>query len=260
MLRAYKPKNYKAKLAAAKARFPRDRDIAHKLVLVRGEDGRLSEPQRTADVLKRLNLRTHSLVVIAMPETELERSKKREAAAEGNEGEEVEEAEDAEADGAGSRVSSKPEYPICRVVDKLAEQAAAMEKAKEERKKSVGFKEMEINWAIAPNDMQTKLRQLKKFLSKGMRVQILLLSRTQKRKKRASEDQAKAVLQAVKEAVDEIPGSKEFKAMEGMLGAQARLFVEGPQGGVPYVPKSVAEASVPADTAPTATAPTDTTP
>lgn len=233
-LRAYKPKKGKSKLET-KSRFPRDRDIVHKLVVVRGEDGRLSEPQRTSDVLASLDLRVNSLVVIALPETELERSKRKAKEQENEEGEEEEEEEGGEGEEGGAKSSgksSRPEYPICRVVDKMAEHEAAVEKAKVERKKSVGSKEVEVNWAIAPNDMQTKLRQLKKFLSKGMRVQILMLSRPQKKKKKATEDQAREVLRAVKEAIDEVPGSKEYKGMEGAVGGQMRIFVEGPQGGV----------------------------
>lgn len=220
---AYRPKNNKAKLA--KSRFPRDREIVHKLILVRGEDGRLSEPQQTSDVLARLDLRVNSLIMIALPETAGERDSKDKGSKEAAEGAEE------EADGATSTRSGRPDYPICRIIDRKAEQAAAAEKATVERKKSVASKELEVNWAIAPNDLQTKLRQLKNFLSKGMRVQILLLSKARQKKRSASKDEANEVLRAVKEAVDEVPGSKEFKAMEGAVGGQAKMFIEGPQGG-----------------------------
>lgn len=205
------PNRFKNKTkSTSKSRFPRDREIVHKLILVRGEDGRLSEPQHTSEVLARLDLRVNSLVMLAMPESDKEGGGA------------------SEEDGAKSR---KPAYPICRIVDKKVEQAAELEKAATERKKSVGFKELEVNWAIAPHDLQTKLRQLKSFLAKGMRVEILLLSRVRQKKRQAGKDEAEEVLQAVKEAVEEVPGSKEFKPMEGTVGKQARLFIEGPQGG-----------------------------
>lgn len=204
--------------SAKKGRFPRDREIAHELVLVRGDDGRLSEPRRTADVLAGLDPLVSSLVVIAMPQKQ--------------EGEEDGAAAAAAGDDGGSEVTTRsgPQYPICRVVDKKALQTAAVEKAKAERKKTVGTKEVEINWAIAPHDLQTKLRQLKGFLAKGLRVQVLMLSRAKRKKRQASKDESAEVLRMVKEAIDEVPGSKEFKGMEGVVGGQARLFWEGPQG------------------------------
>ncbi|KAK1766125.1 putative translation initiation factor if-3 protein [Phialemonium atrogriseum] len=202
--------------SAKKGRFPRDREISHELVLVRGDDGRLSEPRRTADVLAGLDPLVSSLVVIAMPQQKQE----------GEEGAEAAAGEDGDSEAA----RSGPQYPICRVVDKKALQTAAVEKAKAERKKTVGTKEVEINWAIAPHDLQTKLRQLKGFLAKGLRVQVLMLSRAKRKKRQASKDESAEVLRMVKEAIDEVPGSKEFKGMEGVVGGQARLFWEGPQG------------------------------
>ncbi|KAL1871043.1 hypothetical protein VTK73DRAFT_2278 [Phialemonium thermophilum] len=196
----------KAASKISENRYPRDREIKYEYVQVRDENNQLSEPRPTAEVLESLNPRVHSLVVVALPQ----------------------EVDDVAGGGAAKRRG--PRYPICVVVDKRAEQAAALERAREERKKAVHIKEIEINWAIAPHDLQVKLRQLKTFLSKGLRVEVLLMRKPKsKNKRQATEEEARGVLKAVKAAAAEVQGTREAKAMEGEVGRQIRLFFEGPR-------------------------------
>ncbi|KAJ9139433.1 hypothetical protein NKR23_g7942 [Pleurostoma richardsiae] len=176
-------------------RLPRDQEITHRYVHVAGagEDGKLSEPMPTREVLQGLNLATHSLVVVALP--------------------------------AGDK---GPRYPVCKVVDKKAATAAGAEKAKAAaRRKGPATKELELNWAIAPHDLEHRLKQMRTFLGKGLRVQVLLLNKA--RKRRASDEEAREVLAKVKETAAEVAGTKEWKAPEGAIRGSMKLFLEGPQ-------------------------------
>ncbi len=72
-------------------------------------------------------------------------------------------------------------WPICRVADLKEEprkEEEELDKQKAARKLATRTKEIELNRAIAPNDLQTCLRQLKLFLEKGLRVEILLLKKS----------------------------------------------------------------------------------
>ncbi|KAK0720456.1 hypothetical protein B0H67DRAFT_576154 [Lasiosphaeris hirsuta] len=190
---------------------PRDFSIRSPFVHVRNDDtGRLSEPQRTKDLLRSLDLDSESLVVIADP------TKKK---GKGNEdGNEVGE-EDLD--------PNTPRYPICRIVDKRAEMAIQLAKNKELRKSKVMVKEIELNWAIAPNDLNTRLKQLKGFLNKGFRVQVLLLKKAKRGKRTASDEEAKALLATVKEFIEQVPETKEVKPIEGFVGKQIKLTLQG---------------------------------
>ncbi|KAK3359291.1 hypothetical protein B0T25DRAFT_93497 [Lasiosphaeria hispida] len=186
---------------------PRDFSIRSPFVHVRNDDtGRLSEPQRTKDLLRSLDLDRESLVVIADP------GKKK-----GKGDEEAEENLDPDT----------PRYPICRIIDKKAEMATQLAKNKELRKIRVMEKEIELNWAIAPNDLNTRLKQLKSFLNKGFRVQLLLLKKAKRGKRTASDEEAKALLATVKDFIKQVPETREVKPMEGAVGKQIKFTLQG---------------------------------
>ena len=187
-------------------KFPRDQDIKFPFVHIRSPGGQLSEPQRTRTVLDSLNKERETLVLVAFPK-----------AKEGD---------------AGGGADEGFKWPICRVADlkeELRKEQEELDKQKSARKLATRTKEIELNWAIAPNDLQTRLRQLKAFLEKGLRVEILLLRKAGRdRKKRATEEEAGEVLRIVKETIAEVPGVKEFKKEQGKVGGQVRLFIDGP--------------------------------
>ncbi|EON97601.1 putative translation initiation factor if-3 protein [Phaeoacremonium minimum UCRPA7] len=180
------------------AKLPRNREIAqlYSLIVMREDDNKLSEPVSPQKVLSSLDPINHTLQVVALPDPDNERA---------------------------------PPYPICLVIDKKAEQARSLALKKAARKKSVQSKEMELNWAIDPHDLEHRMRQLKGFLEKGMRVQIMLA--TKRRKRVASKDEAEAVLAKIMEAVAEVPGAKEVATREGVLLKTMKMHVEGRQGG-----------------------------
>lgn len=194
-------------------RAPRDREIRAPFVHIITSNG-ISNAMRTSNVLQDLDPRVESLVVVSMPP-----------------------GRDEDPDNYDRR---RPQWPICKIVDTQKERQEEYAKKKQMRKKTVMSKELEINWGIAMNDLEvTKLRQLKKFLAKGMQVQISLVAKGKSRKSGkknvASDEEAKAILKAIQAAVAEIPGSTEAKA-EGEIGYTMTIVYQGPANG--YTPPS----------------------
>ena len=175
----------------------RDYDIIYPWVQVRQEDGKLAEPQRTNLLLKKLNNEKYSLVLVAPPRKDGE--------------------------------SKGPEYPIVRLVDKKAEYAAASaaKVAGEKKGPKVVSKEVELNWAIAPHDLDTRMGRLLKFLEKGYRVQLTIANPKKKAKRRATDDEAKGVYKRVKQTVEEAVGTVEYKPQEGVVKETVVMYLQG---------------------------------
>ncbi|KAG7288984.1 hypothetical protein NEMBOFW57_005344 [Staphylotrichum longicolle] len=177
----------------------RNYEIAFPWILVRDESGALGEPVRTVQVLKSLNLERKSLILLTVPRND--------------------------------DTYKGPQYPICRIIDRAAEKAEQADKdALRKKTAKIVTKEMELNWAIAPHDLRTKMAQLTKFLSKGYQVRVTLLNLKKRNKRRATMDEAKVALQAVLDAIAEVPGAKETRAREGHLGETLILLLHAPTG------------------------------
>lgn len=178
-------------------RLPRDDEITWPYVFVKmpSEDGHepLSGPRPVKEVLAELDLRKCSLQAVVMPQPDNE---------------------------------DAPRWPICKIVNKKEELARA--KAQKERKKQavVKEKELELNWVLAPHDLEHKLKTLQKFLAKGYKVQVLLLKKRSSKARIADKD-AKALLERIEAAVEEVTGSKEWKKREGQVLGSLRLFLQG---------------------------------
>jgi len=213
----------------------------------------ISEPQRTREILGRMDLRLWSLEVLAMPkpkpeegEVAVDKSKRRREEAEGQEEEEEGEAGLLAEEGEGEQEQEEStglEFPVCRIVDRQAALEAQRAKEKEERKAKSSTKELEINWATAPHDLGTKARQLKQFLEKGLTVHLLLMRQLKKGKRQASKEEAEQVLQATREAALSVPGTTETKAMQGKVGEQVRMVFTGPTPKKVRAPSPAAEAA-----------------
>lgn len=204
-----KPKfhgNRKANQDAKKDQgLPRDLAIKEPWVHLRGLDGKLTEKQRPADIISRLDRTRYSLAMVWAPpkpqpgEPEVPKD------------------------------TDLPDWPVCVIVDRRAEAAALQAKAKEERRKQVSKKELEINWAIAAHDLGFRTRQLQNFLKKGHRVEIMLLQkRDKKQKKQATKEECQEVVRLIKEAVAGVPKVQEVKPMDGELGKVVRMVFQGP--------------------------------
>lgn len=172
----------------SKSRLPRDEEITSSAVTLVAPDGKLQAPQRTRDILASLDRVNYSLVVVVAGE-------------------------------AG-------DLPICKIIDKKAEWAAAKARKKQQggaKAPVTKTKTVELNWAIEQGDLAHRLVRIKEFLEKGNKVEIVLAA---KRKGRAaSEEEAQVVLQKVKEAIEEV-GGKESKPREGKLLGITTIFAE----------------------------------
>ncbi|KAM7201731.1 translation initiation factor IF-3 [Naviculisporaceae sp. PSN 640] len=207
-------KKAEQELQTTKNKAPRDQEIRAPFVHLITSNG-ISNAMRTSDILRDLDRTRESLLVVSMPSRDDPENYDR----------------------------RRPEWPICKIIDTEKERKEEYAKKKELRKKSVMSKELEINWGIAMNDLEmTKLKQLKKFLAKGMQVQISLVAKGKSKKSGkknvASDDEAKEILKAIKAAVAEIPGSTEAK-IEGNMGHSMTIVYHGPANG--YTPPQPSE-------------------
>ncbi|KAB5563248.1 hypothetical protein GE09DRAFT_1111591 [Coniochaeta sp. 2T2.1] len=201
---AHKPKGG----SAPNTNLPRDEAIASvsDTVVLRREDGHLTEPRPLSSVLTEASIRSQTVVTIVLPRP-------------------------------GQKGGSK--HPICVVLDRAAYEeserlrlAQETEKSQSEKKAKRGTKELEINWAIDPHDLEHKLRRFKEFLGKGLRVEMLLLKRGKKKGrvfKQASREEVEDVLARVRAAVEEVQGAREVKTPVGVVGERLQLFFEGAQ-------------------------------
>lgn len=201
--RSQPPKNLDKpgpRVATKLARLPRDDEIRQPYVHFMemsfdGVEG-LSEPRSVREILARLDRKTESLEVQSLPESLDPESLK---------------------------------WPLAKIVNKK-EELARKQKEKERQKKQASAnkeKELEFNWALAPNDIEHKLRTLKRFLAKGWKVQLLLLRKAKKGVKATSTEDAEALLQKIVEATADVPGSKEYKSREGKLLGSMKIFLQG---------------------------------
>ncbi|KUI71337.1 Translation initiation factor IF-3 [Cytospora mali] len=178
-------------------RLPRDDEITWPYVFVKmpAEDGheRLAGPRPVKEVLAELDLRKSSLQAVVMPQPENE---------------------------------DAPQWPICKIVNKKEELARQKELKDRKKQNVVKEKELELNWVLAPHDLDHKLKTMQKFLAKGYKVQVLLLKKRGS-KARVAEKDAKALLGRVEAAVAEVTDSKEWKKREGQLLGSLRLFLQG---------------------------------
>lgn len=171
--------------------FVLDEDIPTRQVLVRNkETGKLDPPQTLIAVLSTIDRDTQVVRALATPE-----------------------------DGPA----------VVEVVAKSAlterlknKEIAAMESARATRAKKP--KQIEVNWAMSSNDLQMKLRQLRDFVDKGKRVEVLLASR--KRQRKATQEEAELVVDEIRKTISEIEGCKEVAPMEGKIGGQAVIVVQ----------------------------------
>ncbi|CAI0646761.1 unnamed protein product [Colletotrichum noveboracense] len=124
----------------------------------------------------------------------------------------------------------QPAYAVCKIINIQEERARVrkLEQAKKLQAKTNKTKELELNWAIASNDLNHKMRQLRTFLTKGYKVEILMAKK--KGSRIATADEAQALVQAVRDVVEETRGAKEWKASEGQPLKVMRLYLSGKAG------------------------------
>jgi translation initiation factor IF-3 len=119
------------------------------------------------------------------------------------------------------------QYPLCRIVHKANEYKAEQAKAKAKKEAGNAGKQkgVEINWAIAQNDLALKLKQLRSFLEKGHKVTVTFARK--KGTRVATGAEIEAVVKAVQAMVADVPGAKEYKPSDGEKGRKFFLHYEG---------------------------------
>lgn len=205
-VKAHQPKGTKSKSSSSS--LPRDEAIkkVSDYIVLRREDGLLTEPRPLSSVLMEAQIRDQTVVTIVLPRP-------------------------------GQTGGNK--YPICVVLDRQSYEVSEVQRLKEEstkerveKKAKKGTKELEINWAIAPHDLEHKMKRFREFLGKGLRVEMLLLRRPKKKGrvfKQASREEVEDLLNKVREEASQVPGTREFRTPSGIVGEKYQLFYEGPQ-------------------------------
>ncbi|KAF2502445.1 hypothetical protein BU16DRAFT_8948 [Lophium mytilinum] len=125
--------------------------------------------------------------------------------------------------------SDPDSLPTCKIVAKRELQQRRKTKLKQASKqKSVlaSKKQLEVNWAIDANDLRHRLNRLKEFLMQGRKVEVMLGTKA-KAKRKATREEAEAVLEKVRDAVRECKGSSETKKADGTIGGVMTLYFDG---------------------------------
>lgn len=102
---------------------------------------------------------------------------------------------------------------------KLEQEAENRKEARQTR-----MKQVELNWAISGHDLDMKLKQLREFVDKGRKVEVLLASK--KRQRKATREEAEKLHSKLKATFAEIEGCREIKPMEGEIGKQALITIQ----------------------------------
>ena len=185
-------------IKSGRDRLPIDHEIKDPKIMV-VDDGVFDGPLPTRNVMNRIDQSTHSLRMVTpyIP---------------------------------GDPKNNKPtQYALCKVVNKREEyerQRELHERRRVSKQTSTKLKEIELSWAISDNDLKVKTKQLVNFLSKGMKVEVILGFKKKGQKKRTSEDTAEEVFAKVQKLVKDL-GSKEYKPREGEIGRTFRFYLEG---------------------------------
>ncbi|PHH58747.1 hypothetical protein CDD82_2746 [Ophiocordyceps australis] len=121
---------------------------------------------------------------------------------------------------------------VCKIVTQAALQEQREADAAKQRQAAIKagldkkLKELELTWGIADHDLGIKMRQLKGFLEKGHRVEVLLGKRRKGGSKARVGDEAReTAVQRVRRAVEEVGGME--TRTESRSQGTVRLFVEG---------------------------------
>lgn len=117
--------------------------------------------------------------------------------------------------------------PICRIVNRAAAKEHEKIRAKAAHAARTALKQVELNWAIDAHDLSHRLKQLKSFLLKGRKVELIM--KRKKGKRAPTPEEIKHLMDSVLEAVKSV-GAAQVKPMEGEPGKQV-IMVVGKRGG-----------------------------
>ena len=214
--RNYGPRNRTSIPAAREDGFGRDGGIRAPEIQMVGPNNALQPPRSLRESLAAIDRSTHFIMQVG------EKVHPRYA--------------DAPEPDEGQR-DTRPKIPVCKVIDKLAYRQAEIVKAKSKKPTSIPTKEVELNWTIAPHDLEHRLKKMKEFLNDGRRVEVVFGKKRRgwMQRKDVGEGKAKGLVEMIREQAATVEGSKEWKAAEGEEGAELKMFFEAkgnnPKGG-----------------------------
>jgi translation initiation factor IF-3 len=201
------PKN-----APVKSRGARNEEIKSYSCVVANPDGTLTEPLQTSYVFSKVDLSTEALITVS----EIEDPRQEPPCPYAID------------DPRYYEISKLPLLPLVKIINK-AETYKREKEAKKKRKEDSASKvkkTIEINWAIEKGDYGHRMDSLRKFLSKGNKVDIVLAKK--KKGKPVTEDAAKDLIKRIQGVIaEEGKGWKEGKPWEGKVLGSLTIFAEG---------------------------------
>jgi translation initiation factor IF-3 len=198
--------------APVKSRSARNEEIISYSCVVVNPDGTLTDPLQTSYVLSKTDLSTEALITV---------SEIRDPRQEPPCPYEID-------DPRYYEVCKLPLLPLVKIINKAEEYKKEKEakKRKKEGSASKVRKTIEINWAIEKGDYGHRMDSLRKFLSKGYKVDVVLAKK--KKGKPVTEDVAKDLIKRIQGVIaEEGKGWKEAKPLEGKVGGSLTIFAEG---------------------------------
>ena len=119
------------------------------------------------------------------------------------------------------KIAPKAQLPVCKIIDygKYKYELARKEKEAKKKQKTVEVKEVRLSPNIDTNDLNTKMNNAKKFITKGNKVKVTLRFRG---REMAHMQQSKHILDDFSEmladvAVIEKPAKQEGRSMSMVL-------------------------------------------
>lgn len=112
------------------------------------------------------------------------------------------------------KIAPKAQPPVCKIIDygKYRYELARKEKEAKKKQKTVEVKEVRLSPNIDTNDLNTKVNNAKKFISKGNKVKITLRFRG---REMAHVQQSKHILDDIAELLKDIAVVEKQPKLEG---------------------------------------------
>lgn len=112
------------------------------------------------------------------------------------------------------KIAPKAQPPVCKIIDygKYRYELARKEKEAKKKQKTVEVKEVRLSPNIETNDLNTKVNNAKKFISKGNKVKVTLRFRG---REMAHMQQSKHILDDFAEMLADVAAVEKAPKLEG---------------------------------------------
>lgn len=112
------------------------------------------------------------------------------------------------------KIAPKAQPPVCKIIDygKYKYELARKEKEAKKKQKTVELKEVRLSPNIDTNDLNTKINNVKKFISKGNKVKITLRFRG---REMAHVQQSRHILDDFAKQLEDVATIEKPAKMEG---------------------------------------------